>query len=292
MKQQDCLIRFLLEDVGVRGEWVRLGHSWQQAKQHQVLVSPAVESQLGQALAAVALLSATIKFKGAMVLQVQGGGELKALVAQATNQGLIRGLVRSEPSVQAANLRDMIGKGGRLVLTVEAQDAEPYQGIVGVVEQNLAGIIQNYFAQSEQLATRLWLFANENYAAGLFLQALPGPIQDKSGWERIEFLANTVTEEEMYTLECKQLLHRLFHQEMVRIYPPETIQFKCTCSRSKIGTTLVALGRIELEGILEERLQIEVDCQFCGEHYLFDKIDVENLLSNPGVDEAPSQTRH
>ena len=293
MKQQDCLRRFIFEEHGVRGEWVRLQDSWQQAKQHQHLVNDAVDAQLGQALAAVVLLSATIKFKGAMIMQIQGGGDLKALVAQASNERKIRGLVRSEASVAGSNLQEMIGEGGRLVLTVESDNADPYQGIVGVEAETLADVLKTYFSQSEQLDTRLWLFANKTHAAGLFIQELPSGNKDKADWERLEILANTVTGEELLSLDCEDLLHRLFHQEKVRIYEPEAVEFKCNCSRQKIGGTLVALGRSELEAVLRERDDIEVDCQFCGAQYHFDKIDVENLLTNPAAENNNgSPTRH
>ena len=199
MKQQDCLRRFLFEEHGVRGEWVRLQDSWLQAKQFQHLVNDAVASQLGQALAGVVLLSATIKFQGAMIMQIQGSGDLKALVAQSSNDRKIRGLVRSEDTVSGENLRQMTGEGGRLVLTVESENADPYQGIVGVTDDTLAGVLTTYFIQSEQLDTRLWLFANQTSAVGLFLQELPGDTRDKEDWERIILLANTVKEEELLT---------------------------------------------------------------------------------------------
>lgn len=292
MKQQDCLRRFIFEEHGVRGEWVRLEQSWQQAKQYQHLVNDAVDAQMGQALAAVVLLSATIKFKGAMIMQIQGSGDLKALVAQSSNDRQIRGLVRSEASVVGANLQEMIGEGGRLVLTVES-DAEPYQGIVGVEAETLADVLRTYFTQSEQLDTRLWLFANKTHAVGLFIQELPSSNQDKADWEHIEMLANTVTADELLSLDCEDLLHRLFHQEKVRIYEPEAVEFKCNCSRQKIGGTLTALGRSELQAILQERDDIEVDCQFCGAQYHFDKVDVENLLTNPAAEtDNNAPTRH
>lgn len=276
----------------MRGEWVRLEHSWQQAKQYQSFANPAVEAQLGQALAAVVLLSATIKFNGAMILQIQGPGDLKAVVAQSSNERKIRGLVRSEPLVSGENLHDMIGEGGRLVLTVESENAEPYQGIVAVNQPNLADALKNYFAQSEQLDTRLWLFADETHAAGLFIQELPTENRDMADWERIELLAQTVTAEEMLTLDCEQLLHRLFHEEKVRLFEPEAVEFKCNCSRQKIAGTLLALGRAELNAILHERHNIEVDCQFCGAQYVFDKIDVEGLLANPAPQPDDTPTRH
>jgi molecular chaperone Hsp33 len=247
---------------------------------------------LGQALAAVVLLSATIKFKGTMIMQIQGGGALKAMVTQATNAGMVRCLVRSEASVPDLSLTEMIGEGGRLVLTVESEDAMPYQGIVAVDKPNLATVLRSYFTQSEQLETHLWLFANQTHAAGFFLQVLPSDNPDKTDWERLEILANTLTEDEIFNLDCEELLHRLFHQEKVRLYEPQAIEFKCSCSRLKIGGTLAALGRSELESVLQERETIEVDCHFCGEQYMFDKIDVENLLANPVINETDSPTRH
>ncbi|ATG89070.1 Hsp33 family molecular chaperone HslO [Methylomonas koyamae] len=293
MKQQDCLRRFIFEEHGVRGEWVRLRTSLAAAKQHQRIVDDAVDAQMGQALAAAVLLAATIKFKGAMIMQIQGGGELKALVAQASSDRKIRGLVRSADSVVGTNLREMIGEGGRLVLTVESENAEPYQGIVGVEADTLAEVLEVYFKQSEQLNTRLWLFADRDTAAGLLLQELPGEQKDPADWERLEMLAATVTAEEMFALDCEELLYRLFHQEKVRIFEAEAVEFKCNCSRQKIAGTLAALGRSELHAILQERDDIEVDCQFCGAQYRFDKIDVENLLANPAAEtETNPPTRH
>ncbi len=292
MKQQDCLRRFLFEDHNIRGEWVRLHDSWRQAKQHQRLVNDAVDAQLGQALAAVVLLSATIKFKGAMIMQIQGAGDLKALVAQSSNDRKIRGLVRSNASVAGDNLKQMLGGTGRLVLTIESELAEPFQGIVGVVDNSLAEVIAAYFNQSEQLETRLWLFADKTHAAGLFLQQMPGDRNDGEDWRRIEMLADTVTAEEMLSLDCEALLHRLFHEEKVRLFDPEPVEFQCACSRQKIAGTLSALGRSELEEILLERQDIEVDCQFCGAQYRFDRIDVESLLATPPLDTQPSPTRH
>jgi molecular chaperone Hsp33 len=105
-------------------------------------------------------------------------------------------------------------------------------------------------------------------------------------------LADTLTAEEMLNLDCETLLHRLFNAEQVLVYPPDEVAFKCGCSVSKISSTLVALGRVELESILIEREHITVDCQYCGAQYQFDKVDVENMLLNPLRDGAHPTTRH
>lgn len=276
MKQQDSLRRFLFENSGVRGEWVRLTESFQAARKYQNLPE-AVVVQLGQALAAVTLLSATVKFKGSMVLQVQGSGELKALVAQATDEKGIRGLARCEDTVTTGTLQQMMGQG-RLVLTVESAIGEPYQGVVSLEGEGLSGVIENYFQQSEQLATRLWLFADSHQAVGLFLQELPDQKGYKADWERIEMLANTVTESELMTLDCEEVLYRLFNEEKVRLFDAETVAFKCQCSREKITGTLRTLGRDDLETAINQQGVIEVGCEFCGQKYPFNKQDIASIF--------------
>lgn len=289
MIEQDLLRRFLFEELGVRGEWVKLSVSWQAAKLHQ-RGSENVQQQLGQALAAVVMLSATVKFKGSMILQVQGDGDIKTLVAQATDQRKIRGLVRGKENAAEGSLEAMFGQG-RLVLTVESGNGQPYQGIVPLQGGNLAATLETYFEQSEQLKTRLWLFANATHAVGLLLQELPAQENYQADWEHIEILANTVTEQELFDLDCEQLLYRLFNQEKVRLFDPEPVEFSCACSRSNIEKTLFAMGRAELEDILKERNIIEVSCEFCSEQYRFDKVDVENILSQKSS-ANDSATRH
>lgn len=291
MKEQDCLRRFTFENLGVRGEWVRLQDSLKQAKEFQTLVNDAVDEQIGQALAGVVLLSATIKFQGSMIMQIQGSGDLKALVAQATYERKIRGLVRSAAQVVGTNLKEMMGSG-HLVLTVESEIAEPYQGIVSLEQESLADVLRTYFTQSEQLTTRIWLFANKTHAAGLLIQELPDQKYDQSDWERIEMLAGTVTAEEMLTLDSEEMLYRLFNEEKVRLYEPEPVEFHCSCSQQKISGTLLALGRDELDHIFAERDDIEVDCQFCGKQYHFDKVDVEAILHKQTLEDEPSDTQH
>lgn len=290
MSQQDVLRRFLFEELGVRGLWVRLSSSWQTAKQQQQCPD-AVQLQLGQALSAVVLLSATIKFNGSMILQAQGDGPLKTLVAQATHDRKIRGLIRSSADVTPGSLQEMFGDG-RLVLTVDTENAHPYQGIVPLQGENLAAALETYFAQSEQLNTRLWLFANEIHAAGLLLQELPAQSNDKADWERIEILAGTVTEQELLELDCEALLYRLFNEEKVRLFDAELVEFDCSCSRPKIENALRMMGKDELEGVLHERGQIEVNCEFCNKHYQFDRIDVEQLLLGYKNIPVNSHTKH
>jgi len=278
MQEQDRVRRFLFEQHGIRGVWVKLVDSWQAAKQFQQQPEVAV-NQLGQALASVTMLSTTVKFDGAMILQAQSDGAISTLVAQATDQYKIRGVVKCAEDVKGDSLPELFG-AGRLVLTIEAGNGNPYQGIVPLQGENLAAALQMYFEQSEQLKTRLWLFANETHAAGLLLQELPSQEGQPNDWETIEILANTVTEQEMFDLDCHELLHRLFHEEDVRLFNSEVVEFECSCSRERIEKTLRAMGGEELQSILQERETIEVTCEFCSENYRFNAQDVEALFKN------------
>ena len=276
MPQQDVLRRFLFEDLGVRGLWVRLTASWATAQMHQQSPMEA-QLQLGQALTAAVLLSSTIKFNGSLILQAQGDGPLQTLVAQTTHDRRVRGLVRCEGDLKTGSLQAMFGEG-RMVITISSENAKPYQGIVPLLGNNLAAALENYFAQSEQLNTRLWLCADNDRTTGLLIQELPSQLNNKADWERIELLASTVTEQELQDLDCEQLLYRLFHEENVRLYDEEAVTFDCSCSRQKVENALRIVGRDELEQVLNERGHIEVNCEFCNKQYRFDRIDIEQLL--------------
>lgn len=289
MLEQDVLYRFLFEAIGIRGEWVKLATSLKASLRHQHGPFP-TQQLLGQALAAIVMLSATIKFKGSMILQAQGDGDIRTLVAQSSHDRKIRGLIKSNDNVSFGTLQNMFGQG-RIVITIESDNAEPYQGISPLEGDNLAAALETYFIQSEQLKTRLWLFANESCAAGLLLQELPAQGGIQADWDRIEMLASTITERELLTLDCESLLYRLFHEEKLRLFDPEPIEFQCTCSRQKIDKTLRALGKDELIELLIEQTLITVDCEFCRESYRYDKIDVEGLFTAETT-VAQSQTKH
>lgn len=290
MPQQDVLHRFLFEELGIRGLWVRLAQSWQTAQLHQKAPVD-VQLQLGQALTAAVLLSATIKFNGSLILQAQGNGAIKTLVAQATHDRKIRGLVIANNSIHTDNFQKLFGDG-RLVITVAPDKANTYQGIVPLTGDNMAMVLENYFIHSEQLNTKLWLFADTGQTSGLLIQELPSHLNDNTGWERVAMLANTVTEHELQALDCEEMLYRLFHEEKVRLYDSEVVTFDCSCSRLKIENALRLIGREELDGVLNERGQIEVNCEFCNKQYRFDRIDVEHLLRQAITPPNDPELRH
>jgi molecular chaperone Hsp33 len=173
-------------------------------------------------------------------------------------------------------------------MTIQQDGREPYQGIVALEGVTLAESIERYFAQSEQLPTRLWLFADQQRAGGLFVQALPGRACAAEDWRRIGFLAETLTDRELLELPAEKLLFRLFHEERVRLLEPEPVVFRCGCSRERIEGVLAALGQDEIQTVLAEQGSISVDCEFCNRRYVFDAVDIGSLFAGGSRAGAPA----
>lgn len=290
MRQHDILQRFLFEDTGVRGVMVSLDATLR-AVLDRHNYPPAIHGPLGQAMAAAALLGSTIKFDGSLILQVQGDGPVHMLVAQMTHDGHLRGLARWRGDAEHIAVDDMFG-AGRLVITIEpGKGKESYQGIVSLQGTQLAESIDTYFALSEQLPTRVWLAADESRAVGMLIQELPHEERDPEVWNTVVHLASTVTSKELLHLPANEILYRLFHEEDMRIFEPEPLSFRCTCSRHRIEEVLLALGYDEVHETLREQGAIKVNCEFCNQHYEFDAVDVEALFAADTPPSVPT-TRH
>lgn len=291
--ERDHLHRFLFDGSNVRGELVHLDQTWQALlARHDY--PPTVRRLLGEAAAATALLAATIKFDGSLILQAQGSGPVNLLVVECSGRHTLRGLARWRGEVDGLSFSELVGQG-RLVMTIDpGAGSERYQGIVAIEGEDLAQCLQAYFRRSEQLPTRLWLAADAERAAGLLIQELPGApaTQDEELWHRITLLADTVTDAELLELEPLRLLHRLFHEEPVRVFTPQELRFECRCSHARVAGMLRGLGRAELGQILEQEGVVAVDCEYCNAAYRFDPVDVEQLLSEAIRMDTPSHTRH
>ncbi len=281
MSDFDSLHRFLFDNAGVRGELVQLEASWQSMLENHNYPD-VLQSQLGQGIAASVLLSATIKYKGSLILQVQSEGPLTMLVAQSTSDRTFRGLVHARGDVPQGDLSEMFGTG-RLVMTLEpAEEGERYQGVVPLEGNTLSDALSTYFSQSEQLATQLWLVADGRRAVGLLVQKLPGEAKDPDAWNRIEHLASTITDAELLSLSAQEVLRRLFHEEDLRMFESQRVSFQCGCSRQKLEGALLSMGREEVDLVIKETGKVEADCEFCNRHYEFDQVDVEALFITGG----------
>ncbi len=170
-----------------------------------------------------------------------------------------------------------------MALTIEPENGTRYQGIVPMHQHSLAANLEDYFRQSEQLATRIWLFSNGKKASGLMLQAMPEGHNEES-FEHLCQLAETLTEKEALKLDRDTILHRLFHQDPLRLFPASSVEFFCGCNREKSLASLTLVPKEELHEILDKDGVINVNCEFCQKNYQYDSIDVEQIFANSGHD--------
>ena len=277
----DFLRRFLFEHAPIRGEIVRLDAVWQSViERHEY--PPVLRDLMGELCAAAVLLAATLKLQGAMVLQIHGKGALKLLVVECSGDLELRATAKWEGDLAHGRLQDMLGDG-RFVITLDPKDgSQAYQGIVALEGDSIAEILENYMSRSEQLETRLWLAADGQRAAGMLLQKMPeqGEPQDADSWGRATQLADTLKTEELLSLPAGELLHRLYHEEDIRLFDAQTVVFRCTCSRESVAQMLRMLGKSEVDTIIAERGDVEVHCEFCNQRYVFDRVDVDAVFAD------------
>lgn len=271
--------RFLLPEHHVRGQIVKLDHSYQ-AILANAEYPPAVASLLGQALAAVGALASIIKLRGSMILQVQGDGPIHTLVAQANNAGEIRGLAHGFTAVTNESSFSQLQGKGRLVMTVDGEGSKRYQGIVEITGERLADALDTYFAQSEQLATHIHLAADGKQAACYLLQQLPGgaAAEAEQSWQHVKTLSETLRDAELLHLDDREILHRLFHEEDVQLFDASTLSFRCRCSRAKVVPVIEQMGYEAAMQLVEEQGEIRADCEFCNQAHRFDRVDVASLF--------------
>ena len=289
--------RFLFDDTDIRGEMVCLRDSYAHVLAKHSYPEPVAEL-LGELLAAAALLVGTLKFDGLLVLQARSSGAVPLLMVECSSARQLRGIARyhAEQIQPGASLRELMPEG-IMAVTVDPTQGQRYQGIVDLDGSTLSECLSSYFATSEQLPTRFWLRADGRTARGMLLQQLPAdrlrePEERAASWQHVTLLADSLSAEEQLGLDNETLLHRLYHQEVVRLFEPQPLEFRCSCSRERSAGALVSLGEEDaLRLVEEEGGAVVIDCQFCNERYRFDAADIAQLFHGGGS-EAPSQTRH
>ena len=306
----DTLQKFMIDQSLVRGELVEITDTWQQIQSRRQYPR-AVKTMLGEMLSVAALLSANLKFNGAIILQIHGDGPVQLLVVECDADLKLRAMakLREDATVEDdATLQQLVNLHGegRFAITLDPNDKMPgqqaYQGIVALDGDSVATVIENYMLRSEQLDTRLWLAADDTVSRGLLLQKLPAeggtdvPVADDNDtWDRSVMLASTLSQNELLSTDIMTLLQRLYWEETIRVFEPRHPVFQCSCSRERVGNMLKMLGQEEIDSALEELGQLAVDCEFCGQHYGFDKVDYTQLFATEPIAvaiQAPRQVQH
>ncbi|NER62607.1 Hsp33 family molecular chaperone HslO [Pseudomonas sp. MAFF212427] len=293
----DFTQRFIFDERDVRGELVSLERSYAEVLAKHAYPQP-VAQLLGELMAAASLLVGALKFDGLLILQARSQGPIPLLMIECSSDREIRGLARYDGAqIEAgASLADLM-PDGQLALTIDPTRGQRYQGIVDLDGKDLSECFTNYFVMSQQVGTRFWLNADGRRARGLLLQQLPADRQKDDeeraeSWQHVTALATTLTAEELLGLDNETVLHRLYHEEALRLFDIQSLHFHCSCSRERSANALVSLGLEDAQQLLlEHGGKVEIDCQFCNERYLFDGTDITQLFAGGGVD-SPSDTRH
>lgn len=283
----DSLQRFLLEDTPVRGEIAHLDATWRAVLERRKYPE-ALQTLLGEMMAAAALLSATLKFEGSLIMQMQGSGPIQLLVVEATSEHTLRATAKWEGDLKAGSVTQLLGSGRFVISIVPESNKQTYQGVVAIEGDTISQVLENYMVRSEQIETRLWLVSDSRQAAGMLLQKLPSaPSQDEDAWNRAVTLGETLKREELLKLSSREIVHRLYHEEDVRLFETRPVAFRCSCSRTRVTSMLRLLGHEEVRSIIAERSSVEVDCEFCGRHYSFDAVDAEQVFTAEVINSAP-----
>ncbi|MBB6520566.1 Hsp33 family molecular chaperone HslO [Pseudoteredinibacter isoporae] len=292
MANTDSIQHFIFDSTDIRGEIITLEEAYQQVRNNNMAAEDAMPERvlqlLGEFMAAVALLSGTLKFEGLLTLQARGDGAMPMIMAEASYQKGLRAAVQVNDAaaieaLESASLADLLGNQGLLAILIQPDKGERYQGIVPLVKTDLAECLEDYFAQSEQLGTRFWLAADEKRATGLMVQELPQQLADAKTnaehWQTITALAETIKDEELLSLDQHTILYRLFNEEEVRLFDPVPVSFQCSCSEERCANTILSIGQSEAQAILSEQDLITMDCHFCGQKYQFGPQQVEKIFA-------------
>jgi molecular chaperone Hsp33 len=283
----DLVAPFQIEDQPVRGRIVRLGPAI-----HEILTRhaypEAVANLLGEACALAALVGASLKFQGRLIVQAQGTGPVAYVVADYDTSGALRGYCRFDPDrvaeVSSGFARPGAGTllgGGVFVMTIDqGPKSERYQGVTAIEGETLALCAETYFAQSEQTPTRVRLAVGQVdagegprwRAGGLLLQIIAEDEargSTREAWMRAQAFFETLGEDELLdpALASERLLYRLFHEDGARMFEPTALSGFCRCSQDKIVGMLRTFPPEEREQMVESDGRIHVTCEYCSRVY-------------------------
>ena len=274
----DDSYRFLFENADIRGETVILDNVLKDLlATHEYGLG--VQKLLGEFAAATVVISNNLKFDGKVVLQGRGDGPISLIMVECSSDGHIRGIARGALDAPEGSLRTHLAEGV-LTLTIEPEIGQRYQGIIAIQRDELADVLSDYFAQSEQLATKFWLSTRAGASAGLMLQQLPKQSVTSEEarldqWQTLCALADTMTPDELLDTETDRLLFRLFNEWDVKRFKPKRIRFSCNCSRDRSLNAIRLLPDHEITELFEEQQTVTMNCEMCGESYHFTRNDVD-----------------
>jgi len=271
----------------VRGRIVRLGQTIDAILSAHAYPEP-VAALLGEACALAALVGSSLKFEGRLIVQAQGDGPVRYVVADYDTNGHMRGYCRfDEAEVAAASqgfarpgARSLLGQGVFVMTLDRGPDFERTQGITPIEGESLSLAAEHYFQQSEQIPTRVRLavgavVTDEGVswrAGGALIQLIAGDEargSTEEAWDRSRALFQTLADDELLdpTITPEILLFRLFHEDGVRLEDARPLVAQCRCSRERIAGVLTSFDPAERAEMVEADGKIRVTCEYCATVY-------------------------
>ncbi|HEX7761405.1 MAG TPA: Hsp33 family molecular chaperone [Caulobacteraceae bacterium] len=285
--RDDLVAAFQIENQPVRGRIVRLGAAVDEILTRHDYPLP-VANLLGEACALAAVVGASLKFEGRLIVQAQGDGPVRYVVVDYDTEGSLRGYCRYDPErvtevsggLMAPGAKTLLGQGVFIMTVDQGADMDRYQGVTPIEGETLALCAEQYFAQSEQTPTRVRLAVGQAdtgeglkwRAGGLIIQNIAeddarGPTEE--AWITAQALFITVGEDELIdpTISSDTLLFRLFHEDGVRMFEPRALKAFCRCSEERITSVLQSFPAEDRASMVEDDGRIRVTCEYCSRVY-------------------------
>lgn len=275
----DSIQGFSLAGLNIRGVIVHLEKTWQRIYQQHPYPA-AIATRLAESVVCTALLSATIKTDGALLMQLKMSGALSLLVSQCTHDGQLCGVAQYDEK-QCAKLPSVNLTGGQLVITATGKALrQPHQSIVPINQAGITCALQDYFSQSEQLPTAFYTHVSDQGIHGLLLQQLPSdtekPMQDF--WQWIDQRDTPINQIDLTELNLPAIITQISPTSGAECYDKKPLRFGCRCSQNRAENAVITLGKKEAHALLQTHKTIDINCEFCGQNYVLDKADVSRLF--------------
>ncbi len=289
---KDYLVKALAFDGEVRAYSVRTTNTVSEAQRRHDTWRTA-SAALGRSLTAGTMMGAMLKGDQKLTIKVEGNGPIGPILVDAHANGDVRGYV-TNPHVdfegtEQGKLRvyQAVGTEGFVTVIKDIGMREPFIGQSPIVSGELGEDFTYYFAVSEQTPSSVGVGVLVNgddsvlAAGGFILQIMPGAQEETISFieDRLQKIPHVSTLIEQ-GLSPEELLYAVLGEDKVKVLETMDVQFNCTCSRERIESVLISLGKTELEQIREEEEETEVHCHFCNERYKFSKEDITNLIEN------------
>ena len=291
----DLVGAFQIEGEPVRGRVVRLGPAVHEILRAHAYPDP-VANLLGEACALAALVGSNLKFDGRLIIQAQGSGPVRYVVADYDTSGGLRGYCRFDEAevaqvsagFQQPGARTLLGDGVFIMTVDQGPDMDRYQGVTAIEGETLALCAEQYFAQSEQTPTRVLLAVGQAdgpegpvwRAGGVLIQNIAEDDargSTEEAWSRTQILFETIGEDELIDpeLSSNTLLWRLFHEDGVRVFEGKALRAFCRCSQERIETVLRSFGAEDRADMVEPDGKIHVTCEYCSRVYAVEPADLD-----------------